>query len=159
MSVCGTGSQLKPLEPKDFLSGCRSVRMHIDAFRRVMSKAGCEIDASQNVGDLRDSLEKQTSFAATLKNVDVIFGHDTETGNVFLAYGKDLIETVIASGEGRSVRIGQIDLKQSTDELEMLLACVQVAKGKHDYEPTADDSVDWLERLFRLDSGTGSPQA
>jgi hypothetical protein len=94
-----------------------------------------------------------TQFCDELRNVDVVFGHDTDTGKVFLAYGKDVLQ---ASKDGKAqwVSIILVNLRQATPELEILLVTLNAVKGSNDYTGEVGDAVEWLERLFVVDGMT-----
>jgi hypothetical protein len=97
-----------------------------------------------------------TEFCNVLRKADFIFGHDTETGNVFLAYGKDVIQALI-DGKTQFVAPILVNLRQATPELELLLVTLDQVKGRNDYESykgEAGDAVEWLEKLVVLDGMT-----
>lgn len=109
-----------------------------------------------NITDCFASLEKQNETLTLLKNTDIILGHDTETGNGFLAFGRTLLQAIIADNTSRPCRIVIMNLRQSTSELEMLLAAVQVTHGYHEYLGGGNldrAEIQAIEELFRLDSG------
>lgn len=72
-----------------------------------------------------------------LSEVEVIFGRDIDTQEVFLVYGRNrLNELSKETGDG-DVDVLMIDLLRQTDELNQLLALVQIAKQGHDYVEAA----------------------
>jgi hypothetical protein len=71
-----------------------------------------------------------------LRDAEVIRGVDWTTQNEFLVFGRDTMERIVRSGAPEPCRVLQIGLDQDTDELEKLLALVQVVKGRHDYQPS-----------------------
>ena len=73
---------------------------------------------------------------STIAEVEMIFGRDVMTGNLFVVYGRELLSEIAGSGVARSSTGVIIELDQKTKELEKLLALVQALKGKHDYEAT-----------------------
>ena len=64
----------------------------------------------------------------------IIWGRDVMTRHQFLVYGRKAIQRVASSGKIQPLPAVMIEIDQETDELEKLLALVQVVKGKHDYE-------------------------
>jgi hypothetical protein len=92
------------------------------------------------------------------KDTDIILGHDMDTGNVFLVYGRETMKRIVDTGKTESLTFEKVSIRQSTTELEMLLAAVNVAKGHDDYMSTADQTivqteVDELKRIFSLTDG------
>jgi hypothetical protein len=71
---------------------------------------------------------------AVLREADVILGVDVVSRHEFLVYGQALIEDMIKSGRVRPGRVLKIELDQATDELEKLVALVELVKGSHDYQ-------------------------
>jgi hypothetical protein len=69
-----------------------------------------------------------------LASADIIWGVDSETGNEFLVYGRDWLKAVTETKQGEHLLMTKVLLRQSTLELETLLAAVTVVKGHHDYE-------------------------
>jgi hypothetical protein len=67
-------------------------------------------------------------------SADVILGVDIDSDHEFVVYGRDRLRRVIGSGESEMARVLRIELDQESDELEKLIALVQVVKGSHDYE-------------------------
>jgi hypothetical protein len=91
----------------------------------------------------------------------VIFGHDNETGNLFTAFGLTLFQAMVADRKSRPINMVIIDLRQSNDEFEQLLAAVREAKGYHEYIPSENPDraeIESLETLFRLDPDELGPQ-
>lgn len=68
-----------------------------------------------------------------LKDADMILGVNVMNGHEFIAYGRDVLKEIVKSREARDVKVVHIGIDQETDELEQLLALVQVVKGHHDY--------------------------
>jgi hypothetical protein len=64
----------------------------------------------------------------------VIFGVDVMTEHQFLVYGRDVLKEIMDTGKGRSLRVLRIGLDQETEELEKLLALVELVRGRHDYQ-------------------------
>ena len=96
---------------------------------------------SFDIKDCFASLEAQNRTIALFKETDVILGHGTDTDNVFVVYGRELLQTIAAGKDGKECTILTVDLRQSTSELEMLLAAVKVAKGFDDYQ-SFDDQLE-----------------
>ena len=74
-----------------------------------------------------------------LHAADLIFGVDRMSGRKFLVYGADALRNVIKTGESESFYVLRIELDQETDDLERLIALMEVVKGKHDYQASEDD--------------------
>lgn len=68
-----------------------------------------------------------------LSEVEVILGRDVPTQEVFLIYGRNRLQ----QRDDRDIDVLIIDLARQTDELNQLLALVQMAKDGHDYEEAA----------------------
>jgi hypothetical protein len=96
-----------------------------------------------------------------LKTADIIFGSDKErNGGLFLVYGRKVLDEIIETGEGKELVTMRVDVRQSTQELEMLLALVHVAKDipideETDYRSDGDTAqIEALEKMFRLTDGS-----
>ena len=73
-----------------------------------------------------------------LSEVEVIFGRDIPTQEVFLVYGRDRLRDLFKSGDEKDdVDVLMIDIARQTDELDRLLALVQIAKRGYDYVEAA----------------------
>jgi len=70
----------------------------------------------------------------TLKHADVIFGVDVDSEREFVVYGKEVLQRIVASNEGKMLRVARVELDQDTHELEYLLAAVRVLRGHDDYQ-------------------------
>jgi hypothetical protein len=105
-----------------------------------------------NIKKLFASLEQQNATIEALKKADIIFGHDPTTDHAFIVYGRSLLQYAVRNQETLNVPILVIDLLQSTSELEMLLAAVEVAHGYHDYLTYEDErQIEELEALYKRD--------
>lgn len=75
-----------------------------------------------------------SDFIDYLAEVEVIFGRDTSTQEVFLVYGRDrLYELAREEEKSGDVDVLLIEITSQTDELNQLLALVQMAKDRFDY--------------------------
>ncbi|MGD1095124.1 MAG: hypothetical protein ABSB35_24420 [Bryobacteraceae bacterium] len=107
--------------------------------------------------DIKDcfaSLKKQNETLELFTKTDIILGHDTDTDNVFLVFGRTLLQVIVADNESRPCSVVVVNLRQSTSELELLIAAVQVARGYDDYQSSGSvdrAEVEQLEALLRLD--------
>jgi len=72
-------------------------------------------------------------------DAQVIFGVDVMSQCEFLVYGKKVLEEIVKSGTSQKLYTIHVAIDQETDELEKLLALVQVVKGHDDYQ--ADEDV------------------
>lgn len=73
-----------------------------------------------------------------LSEVEIIFGRDTLTREVFLVYGRDRLRELSRKGHSQDdVDVLVIDIARQTDELDRLLALVQIAKQRYDYVEAA----------------------
>ena len=73
-----------------------------------------------------------------LSEVEVILGRDTSTQEVFLVYGRDRLREIFRKDDEKDdVDVLLIDIKRQTDELNQLLALVQIAKDRFDYVEAA----------------------
>jgi hypothetical protein len=73
-----------------------------------------------------------------LNAADVVFGVDRMSGRQFLVYGADALRDVIQTGKARRLHVMRIELDQETDDLERLLALMEVVNGRHDYQIVGD---------------------
>jgi hypothetical protein len=74
-------------------------------------------------------------FHKELFQADVVLGVDEETGYEFLVFGRHLLQDCVDLNQ--SVDVLKVPILQVTDELEMLLAVLNVVKGHHDYQEVA----------------------
>lgn len=73
-----------------------------------------------------------------LSEVEIIFGRDIRTQEVFLIYGrKRLRELSKNGGTDADVDVLMIDVSRQTNDLDRLLALVQMAKHGYDYVEAA----------------------
>ncbi|MBS0203246.1 MAG: hypothetical protein JSS49_10135 [Planctomycetes bacterium] len=73
-----------------------------------------------------------------LSEVEIIFGRDIPTQEVFLVYGRQRLRELFRDGQDNSdVDVLMIDVARQTDELNQLLALVQIAKQSDDYVEAA----------------------
>ncbi len=83
---------------------------------------------------------RSRAFLAALKEADVILGLDERTRNEFLVFGRSTLQGVVGSGRSMELVVLREEILQHTEELEALLAAVQVARGYHEYEATKSNS-------------------
>jgi hypothetical protein len=105
------------------------------------------------------SLEMQKRTIATIKNAELVMGYDPTTDNAFIVWGRPLIANVAALPHVKSVQVPilVVALDQSTQQLEILLAAVEVAHGHHEYLSDDDkNEIAELEALFRKVTPEGS---
>jgi hypothetical protein len=76
----------------------------------------------------------ETDPRQELKDAEVIFGVDVMTRDQFLLYGRPTLKRISEGGESRSVKVMRIELDQDSDDLERILALMEVVKGRHDYQ-------------------------
>ena len=69
-----------------------------------------------------------------LHDAEVILGVDVMSEREFLVYGSETLRLIVANKRPADCRVLRIGIDQESDELERLLAIVQVVKGKHDYQ-------------------------
>jgi hypothetical protein len=69
-----------------------------------------------------------------LAHAQVIFGVDVMSQREFLVYGRKVLEQIVKSGKAQTLSVIYVALDQETDELEKLLALVNVVKGHDDYQ-------------------------
>jgi hypothetical protein len=91
---------------------------------------------------LNEMLGDEISFLASsavdlLSEVEVIFGRDIATQEVFLVYGRHRLQEVLQDSSDVDVDVLMIDILRQTDELNQLLALVQIAKQGYDYVEAA----------------------
>jgi hypothetical protein len=68
-----------------------------------------------------------------IKEADVIWGWDTETDNLSIFYGVDMLESIVKHQEGVPLALGCVKYRNSTDELEQLCGLIAAVKGSHCY--------------------------
>ncbi len=68
-----------------------------------------------------------------LQEAEVILAVDVMTQKEAVVFGKELLQEIASGKNAASVAMLRIGLDIETDELEKLLALVQVMKGYHDY--------------------------
>ena len=68
-----------------------------------------------------------------LCDAEVILGVDVMSRNEFLLYGRRTLERIV-KGKSRSVKMIRIGLDQDSDDLERIMALVEVVKGRHEYQ-------------------------
>lgn len=93
-----------------------------------------------------------------LKGAEVIFGADKERdGLLCLVYGRELLKRSVAAGahaEAEGV-VMRVDVRRSTEDLEVLQALVETAKGHWDYLSTDDSAdIEELERMMTITDGS-----
>ncbi|MDB5345816.1 MAG: hypothetical protein JWP89_4193 [Schlesneria sp.] len=71
-----------------------------------------------------------------LSEVEVILGRDIPTQEVFLVYGRNRLKA-LAKDKSEDVDVLMIDIIRQTNELDRLLALVQLAKHGDDYVEVA----------------------
>lgn len=71
-----------------------------------------------------------------LSEVEVILGRDIPTQEVFLVYGRNRLKD-LANDKSEDVDVLMIDIARKTNELDRLLALVQLAKHGDDYTEVA----------------------
>lgn len=87
---------------------------------------------------LGDDLSFLNSSAVDLlSKVEVIFGRDIQTQEVFLIYGRNRLKELQLETDDSEVDVLMIDIVRQTDELNQLLALVQIAKQGYDYVEAA----------------------
>ncbi len=72
-----------------------------------------------------------------LSEVEIILGRDVTTQEVFLVYGRNRLKELVRSEDKRDVDVLMIDILRQTEELDQLLALVQLAKQGYDYVEAA----------------------
>lgn len=75
----------------------------------------------------------------TVADAQLIIGIDVMSQQQFLVYGRKILEEILKTGVARKLPTLFVALDQETDELEKLVALVQVVKGYDDYQ--ADEVV------------------
>lgn len=85
-----------------------------------------------------DSTKPNTSLdrhpSEIINEADLIFGVDVMTRNQFLLYGRNLLQQIVESEISEPCHVIAIELDQETDELEKIIALVEVIKGSCDYQ-------------------------
>ena len=73
-----------------------------------------------------------------LSEVEVILGRDTSSQEIFLIFGRDRLRDVFRKpNDASDVDVLMIDIIRQSDELNQLLALVQMAKERFDYVEAA----------------------
>jgi len=68
-----------------------------------------------------------------LRLADVIIGVDFMSQREFVVYGRHILEEIATTGVKKNARVLKIGVDQETDELDKLVALVEVSKGSQDY--------------------------
>jgi hypothetical protein len=107
-----------------------------------------------DIVDLFSSPQQKDITLSQLHEADIVMGHDLESDNVFLVYGRELVQRGAATNMAISAKVMCVKILQSSKELELLLAAVMIAKGHHDYQSDDDaKAITELERMFALTEG------
>ena len=91
---------------------------------------------------LEEVLGDELSWSATgtaidlLSEVEIIFGRDVATHEVFLIYGRNRLRDLVGDTE-TDIDVLMIDVSRQTADLDRLLALVQIAKQGYDYVEAA----------------------
>ncbi len=72
---------------------------------------------------------KDPKVRAQAKDADIIFGFDTTSGGRSLFYGKDTLARISQGGAAEQMGVMGFLYDSKTDQLEYLIAAVQVIKG------------------------------
>lgn len=72
-----------------------------------------------------------------LSEVEIILGRDVTTQEVFLVYGRNRLKELYRNEDKGDVDVLMIDILRQTEELDQLLALVQLAKQGYDYVEAA----------------------
>ena len=64
-----------------------------------------------------------------LKNADIVFGVDSFTGQSEIFFGREYLEKIVNSGVGDMANHASFLYDSRTDQLELLVAAIQAAKG------------------------------
>jgi len=96
-------------------------------------KAACEYpDPNGKIPRPVESL-RNPSERELLKVADVVFGIDSSTGDYSIFYGRQLLKQIATGGEVRELPSISYLYDSRTDQLELLVAAVQLVKGSCDY--------------------------
>ncbi len=77
-------------------------------------------------------IDPNTTMLPKLREANIVIGRDVVSGKEFVVYGRDVL-TEIAHGGSPEQRPLCIEIDPETNELDVLLAMVRVAKGRDDY--------------------------
>ena len=87
------------------------------------------VPAEALLGDSRPSED----VIQLLEEVEVIFGRDIATQDVFLIHGRELLKAVVSDRTGNAVDVLIIEVDRQSGILNRVLALVQIAKRGCDY--------------------------
>jgi hypothetical protein len=90
------------------------------------------IDALFAPGSVQPNFDNNDPRPA-VHRADIIFGVDVVSEREFLVYGKETLDRILSTGKAENCAVLKVELDQNTDDLEKLIALVQVVKGRHDY--------------------------
>lgn len=141
------------------VKGKETVMNPYQDFKNLMVRGGLTTDDLSDISlrtkDGFKSKEANDEMLARIKHAEVIWGHDIKTHNVFLLFGRTVMQNIVNLNQTRQIRPLLMNMRQETEELEMAVAAIQVAKGYDEYIATEDDKPDpdvaELERLLSLD--------
>lgn len=82
-----------------------------------------------------DKIAWSSTFEAIelLSEMEVIFGRDVPTQEVFLVYGRQRLQDLVHETDDIDLDVLIVDVDRKSDELNRLLALVQLAKQGYDY--------------------------
>lgn len=84
---------------------------------------------------LGDKMSWSPTFEAIelLSEMEVIFGRDISTQDVFLVYGRQRLRVLAHEDSDSELDVLIVDLDRNSDQLDRLLSLVQLAKQGYDY--------------------------
>lgn len=68
-----------------------------------------------------------------VEEIELILGRDVSTQDVFLIYGRDRLGELATELDSKLVDVLMIEVDRQSDELNQILALVQIAKNRCDY--------------------------
>jgi hypothetical protein len=90
-------------------------------------------------------LQALTLELSRISDPVVVLGVDEASGDEFIVYGRADLECSVATNTSAALTTVRVPILLDSEELEHLLAAVQAAKGRHDYQggkPTGTGSPD-----------------
>lgn len=85
------------------------------------------------LGDDKTAWSSTFEAIELLSEMEVIFGRDIPTQDVFLVYGRQRLQDLVHEENDIDLDVLIVDVDRKSDELNRLLALVQLAKQGYDY--------------------------
>jgi hypothetical protein len=82
---------------------------------------------------------ERPEFRAELKQSEIKVAQARSTGDEFVVFGRPILELIDVTGMEEKHKALMVPILEETNELEALIAAVQVAKGWDEYQPSSPE--------------------